>query len=133
MPIRKPKLRFSITCDDIRHEVGNKLSFMGVYGKDIVLSKIPLTFPKLCVALFYENLAGGDYFSIKGTDPSGKQIGNIVSGSVPEGEKGKITLTITAIFGNITIDEEGTFKIMVVFNDDEKTKEFVEIPIKIRK
>ena len=40
---------FTILCDDIRQEIGNKISLMGVYGKDIVVPFFPFTFPKLCL------------------------------------------------------------------------------------
>jgi hypothetical protein len=43
--------RFTTTlfCDDVRQEVGNKLSFMGVYnGGQLLLEKIPGVLPKLC-------------------------------------------------------------------------------------
>lgn len=39
----------AIFCDDIRQEVGNKLSFMGCYADDLVLENLPATLPKLCV------------------------------------------------------------------------------------
>jgi hypothetical protein len=35
-------------CDDIRQEVGNKLSFMGCYNGLIQLQRVPATLPKLC-------------------------------------------------------------------------------------
>lgn len=35
-------------CDDIRQEVGNKLSYMGVYGPDLIVPSFPATLPKLC-------------------------------------------------------------------------------------
>lgn len=39
----------AIYCDDIRNEVGGKLSFMGVYSADMYLPGFPVTLPKLCV------------------------------------------------------------------------------------
>lgn len=35
-------------CDDIRHEVGNKFSFMGCYSDEMILDKLPTVLPKLC-------------------------------------------------------------------------------------
>jgi hypothetical protein len=37
-----------ILCDDIRREVGNKFSLMGIYNYDVILPSMPHTFPKLC-------------------------------------------------------------------------------------
>lgn len=40
----------AIFCDDIRHEIGNKLSFMGCYQRElIVAAPIPTALAKLCV------------------------------------------------------------------------------------
>lgn len=36
-------------CDDIRHEMGNKLSFMGCYQSELFVAAAPLLLPKLCV------------------------------------------------------------------------------------
>lgn len=38
-------------CDDIRTEVGNKLSFVGIYQGTLVSSEIPALLAKLCVVL----------------------------------------------------------------------------------
>lgn len=35
-------------CDDVRQEVGNKLSCMGIYGASLVVPAFPTTLVKLC-------------------------------------------------------------------------------------
>lgn len=45
-----------VFCDDIRHEVGNKKSFIGVYSSALFFDgKFPATLPKLCAAIVYED------------------------------------------------------------------------------
>jgi hypothetical protein len=45
----------SIFCDDIRQEIGGKLSFMGVYYGVMYVPQFPIAFPKFCVNVtFYE-------------------------------------------------------------------------------
>ncbi len=36
-------------CDDIRQEAGNKYSLMGCYGNELLVEKLPVLLPKLCV------------------------------------------------------------------------------------
>lgn len=36
-------------CDDIRQELGNKLSLMGCYQGELIVSRAPVALPKLCV------------------------------------------------------------------------------------
>ena len=38
-------------CDDIRQEIGGKLSFIGIYGTTLYAQSFPLTLPKLCLAI----------------------------------------------------------------------------------
>lgn len=41
----------TVFCDDIRHELGGKLSFIGVYTGHLFVRAFPVTLPKLCLAL----------------------------------------------------------------------------------
>jgi len=41
----------AIFCDDVRREEGNKLSYMGVYGTNLLVPEFPIVLPKLCIAL----------------------------------------------------------------------------------
>jgi hypothetical protein len=38
-------------CDDIRQEVGNKLSLMGCYSATIQVERVPAVLPKLCAVV----------------------------------------------------------------------------------
>lgn len=40
----------ALFCDDIRHEVGNKVSYMGVYNGQLLVPQFPTVLPKLIVA-----------------------------------------------------------------------------------
>jgi len=42
----------ALYCDDIRHEIGGKLSYIGVYNAEMYVPGFPITLPKLCVALW---------------------------------------------------------------------------------
>lgn len=39
---------WTIVCDDIRQEVGNKVSYVGVYAGELIVPTFPFTLPKLC-------------------------------------------------------------------------------------
>lgn len=41
----------TLFCDDIRHEVGGKLSFIGVYSGGLFVTEFPVTLPKLCLSV----------------------------------------------------------------------------------
>ncbi len=35
-------------CDDVRQEVGNKVSYLGIYGPNLIVPAFPTTLVKLC-------------------------------------------------------------------------------------
>lgn len=39
----------AIFCDDVRMEVGNKMSLMGIYQSQMIVPTLPVTIQKLCV------------------------------------------------------------------------------------
>ena len=41
----------TLFCDDIRHEVGGKLSFIGIYSGGLFVPAFPVTLPKLCLSV----------------------------------------------------------------------------------
>lgn len=49
-PKKEPKLQlgYTLLCDDVRLEVGNKLSYMGVF-QSIIVPQLPVWLPKLAV------------------------------------------------------------------------------------
>lgn len=55
----------SIWCDDIRQEAGNKLSYVGCYSGQMFVPAMPVTLPKLCVAMQAITLAANPFKLIK--------------------------------------------------------------------
>jgi hypothetical protein len=56
-----------IFCDDIRHEVGGKVTFVGVYtGYMYVNGTLPVALPKLCFGIVYrQEVTAADPVTIK--------------------------------------------------------------------
>src|SRR5438046_9826552 len=46
------ELAYTLFCDDVRLEVGNKLSYMGVF-QNIVVPQLPVWLPKLAVVIHW--------------------------------------------------------------------------------
>jgi hypothetical protein len=51
---------YSIFCDDIRLEIDGKVTYVGAYTSGILLVKtdFPVTLPKFCVAIFFNQKKG---------------------------------------------------------------------------
>ncbi|MDO8432837.1 MAG: hypothetical protein Q7S58_10570 [Candidatus Binatus sp.] len=48
---------FTIICEDIRQEIGRKLSLMGMYDEAIIFKRVPARLAKLCM---YQRWSGSD-------------------------------------------------------------------------
>lgn len=46
----------TILCDDVRQEVGGKMSLMGIYSKDIVVNKVPVVLPFINLVVMLEDI-----------------------------------------------------------------------------
>ena len=45
------RFAYSTICDDVRHEVNGKMSYMGVYQGNMLCQAFPMQLPKLCVGI----------------------------------------------------------------------------------
>lgn len=129
MPESKPIFEYAIICDDIRHEIGDKFSLIGIYGSDISVAQLPFFFPKLCVVVSYRNMQAGDRFVVELNDPSGKVLGDGIRGEVPRQVKGLTRFMIFGVMSPVHVEEVGFHKLVVVINEEEETRR--EVPFKI--
>jgi len=53
----KLQLAYTILCDDVRLEIGNKLSYMGVF-QSIIVPQLPVWLPKLAVVNHWSGEGG---------------------------------------------------------------------------
>lgn len=51
---------WTIFCDDIRQEAGHKLSYMGVYGPNLIVPVYPTKVPRLCCVFSLRLPAGAN-------------------------------------------------------------------------
>lgn len=52
-------------CDDIRHELGGKLTLVGVYSSTLLVPSFPVVLPKLCMVLSIVTPAERPFQSLK--------------------------------------------------------------------
>jgi len=124
-----PTFEYAIVCDDIRHEIGDKFSLIGVYGSDICVARIPFSFPKLGAVISYRNMRAGDRFVVELQSPSGKVLGDGIRGEVPIEVEGAIRFMIFGVMSPVRVEEAGLHKLVVLINENEETRK--EVPLKI--
>jgi hypothetical protein len=72
---------FVTYCDDVRQEIGNKLSLIGCYQSEMLLNTIPASIPKLCAVVHVATPFGHPFkkldvkLTINGETLSGVEFG----------------------------------------------------------
>jgi hypothetical protein len=126
---KTPQFEYAIICDDIRHEMGDKFSLMGVYGSHMGVAQLPFVLPKLSVAIAYRHVQGGDTFAIALQDPSDQIVGEPIMNEVPKEVKGLTRFMIFGVFPPMHITQAGLYKVVIMINQDEATKREIEFII----
>jgi hypothetical protein len=129
MARKQPKFEYAIICDDIRQEIGHKLTFVGVYQEQIIVPAFPFTFPKLCFFIQYADIKEGDQFVLHFQDPSQKTIDKAISIVVPAGQK-STKMRMFGIYSPIRVEKEGQYTLGITVNGNEKKKDKIVVNIK---
>jgi len=69
------KYKYVLFCEDIRQEIGGKVSLMGVLGSKLLTQQFPIGFPKLCLFIEWEDLVGKANIAVNILPPEGTDIG----------------------------------------------------------
>jgi hypothetical protein len=135
MPKRKhPKLSYYLMCDDIRREVGDKSSLIGIYRGQIVIPSIPYIFPKLCFHLVFKNVRGGDTIKLQLLDPKDKEMLKPKPAIVKIPKNGEWTnFVLEMAFAGINVKKEGVHRLVYSFGEDDNAKDEIKIAIKKHK
>lgn len=129
-------------CDDIRQEIGGKITLVGIYSGKCLLQSIPGVLPKLCIALSMVTpkvdpfrsiqvsavFAGAEVVRIE-LDES--QIQNIMAAnpSIDPTERKAMTLTLMGVISPFSVPSAGRLKINVTADDRDLYCEHLEIDI----
>ena len=108
-----------ILCDDVREEVGNKFSIMGIYDDDVVFSSLPSMLPKLCLVVQIKEMKINiTTYKIKVFSPENDSPKEFNIPAPPIDDDHKNTRLIIAL-SPFRASKCGDARIEV-FNDDEK-------------
>ncbi len=69
----KPSLNFTIICDDIRQEMGGKLSLMGLF-ENIYAPKFPAVHPRIAILTEWSGGQGEFGIKMRIVSPEGKTV-----------------------------------------------------------
>ena len=110
----RAQLAYSLLCDDIRLEAGNKLSVMGIF-QNIYLQTLPSTILKFALLNHWEG-NGEHTTEIKIVSSDRRKIIANTAPSTFSLTPGGFADNIT-IFSNVVFTEEGTHAIQIYLNE----------------
>ena len=123
----KPNFMYLHICDDVRNEIGGKISMMGVYEKTLIVPSIPFVFPKLCFYSRFSGITENHIFNFSLTNPSG-DIRKIIENSPCFPEEGEDQGIFNVVATPFEIIEEGKYVATIEIEERENihtyTKEF---------
>lgn len=112
-PTLNARLEFSLLCDDVRVELGNKLSLMGLF-RNIYFYALPSTLLKFAVINHWTG--SGQYTSeVKILSPDRNKIVTQAQAAPFVIERDGYADNIT-IFANVTFEREGPHRLQVYLN-----------------
>lgn len=121
----------AVYCDDIRHEVGNKTSLIGLYNGQLGASEFPCALPKLCIVIsmstpkdeMFSSLSiTGSYEGIEmfKMELGKEQIQGIIDQAPKLQEEGKhYMVQVMAILSPLQLEKPGKLKLHLLA-DGEK-------------
>jgi len=125
IPIMNPNssgihLSFTLLCDDVRLEAGNKLSFMGVF-QNIMVEQLPVSLIKFAVINHWEGEGRGTT-EVRVLSPDRSEV-VVASASTPlDLAAGGFTDNVS-FFVNVVLPQAGTYTIQTLL-DSEVVDEF---------
>ena len=108
--LAKARLAYSLICDDVRLEVGNKLSVMGIF-QNIFLPSLPSSYFRFVILNHWEG--NGDHTTeIKIVSPDRTKL---VAGTGASGfslTPGGVADNVT-VFANVAFEQEGSHSVQI--------------------
>jgi hypothetical protein len=105
--MKSAQLAYSILCDDVRLEVGNKLSLMGIF-ENVFLPQFPAVLLRFAAVNHW--VGAGDYETqVRIISPEGKDIAQSSQSNFriePEGYADNVTF-----FANVSLERAGRYSI----------------------
>jgi len=120
-----------IYCDDIRQEVGNKFSYMGVYSGELTVPNAPVLLPKFCMSVKASTDIGDPFealearvVKVKGDDETellstgALQLPTELYG-LDDGVNRRFAVQLTFMLAPFQIDEETNLRVKAITEREE--------------
>lgn len=112
-----------IFCDDVRQEIGNKQSFIGVYSGDLLIEHMPVVLPRLCVVATLTLPPGDDCDSVQFRVMQGEQCllrtDDLPGASEAFSAEQDRRIAVVAVMSPFQVDDETSLHVVAEFDETE--------------
>ena len=102
------KYKCVLICEDIRQEVGGRVSLMGVLGSKLLVQQFPLPFPKLCLFIEWGELVGKINVTLNIIPPKGVDLPSVQPSAPIQGQPGIVARSMI-VLSNFAFPAPGTY------------------------
>lgn len=138
MSAGNPRFFEVIVCDDVREELGNKRSLMGIYENAIVLDAFPAAIPRLCFVMKARTPADRPFesltFVVRRDDEviihaeiksdqlaviAGQELPPLPDGTMPDPGEGAIAMTVIMVLSPISFEKPCRLRFRAITESEE--------------
>ncbi|MBF0500784.1 MAG: hypothetical protein HQM09_11670 [Candidatus Riflebacteria bacterium] len=91
------KYRCILMCEDIRQEVGGRISLMGILSSKLLVQDFPLVFPKFCLFLEWGEFTGRAKVNLTIVPPAGVNMPNFRPTTEIPGQPGVVARSMIVL------------------------------------
>lgn len=123
MTSKKPKVIDVVFCDDIRQEVGGKVTLVGVYATDIIVTRIPFVLPKFCVRAKLDFPSKAKHSAqMELILPDQRKLGPVTI-NVPKRDIPAQGMIAQLVFSPLEISDQGLLTVRIRFDEQGHVEE----------
>ena len=102
------KYKCVLVCEDIRQELGGRVSLMGVLGSKLLVQSFPLPFPKLCLFIEWGEIVGKVNVTLNVLPPEGVEIPKVKPSAPIQGQPGLVARSMI-VLSNFAFPAPGNY------------------------
>ena len=121
----------TILCDDVRTEIGGKMSLMGIYGREFVVDRVPTVLPIISFVIMLEEVTNSPSPSSSAMPRRSCGPPILIRGPKPDDLKPGMDANITMGLSPFKIEATGEAKFEVRFAEKETPRIIHRFKIKL--
>ncbi len=125
---KKPKLEYYLVCEDIRHEINNRISLIGVLP-DKLRVRIPSTLPKIGFHIVLSGAEPGASLNIEVLGPDGSLITTSSNKLPPKDDDSSDKVVIDGVLTAVAVPVEGSIRVIISVGEESPVKHEAKLDI----